>query len=215
VILIAIIDVKTGFDEEAYNDLESLTPEDGVTPLLIGRIFEESDIFLLLHSETLDSVDDYLIEHVRKSIAAQELIVIPIYKFTLLPSFYSMSEYSDDSPVNIYYETGEMDIASYPEEEMLMIMIQIDVAPTMDKQVNKTISNINGGDKIIPLMAGHTFHSKEFDIVMFFLAENLEAAWEFAKQIRTIDGVWDTSMGIIAHFESYVPLDRFREYSER
>ena len=56
-IFISVIDVKTGFDEEAYKNLESLTPDGEVTPLLIGRIFEESDILLLLHSENLVAVD--------------------------------------------------------------------------------------------------------------------------------------------------------------
>jgi hypothetical protein len=212
-IFISIIDVKTGLDEQAYNDLESLKPENDVTPLLIGRIFEESDIFLLLHSENLESIDDYLIKHVRKSIAAQELSVIPVYDFSLLPSFDFLADYSDDSPVNIYYESGELDITDLSEEDLLMVMMKIDVAPTKDRQVHGEIFNIKG-EGVIPLMAGHTFHSKEFDIVMFFLAEDLEAIWNFSKTIRDIDGVWDTSLNIIAHFESYIPLEKFREYTQ-
>ena len=91
-IFISIIDVKTGLDEEAYTEIESLGPNNGVTPLLIGRIFEESDILILLHSENLESVDDYLIKYVRKSEAAEELTLIPIYDFSLLPSFDSVTE---------------------------------------------------------------------------------------------------------------------------
>jgi len=66
---------------------------------------------------------------------------------------------------------------------------------------------------VVPLMTGHTFHSKEFDLVLFFLARDLEAAWEYGKQIRAIDGVWDTRFSVIAHFEPLVPLERFREYA--
>ena len=51
-----------------------------VTPLLIGRIFEESDIILLLHSDDLEALDDYLIKNVRKTEATQELVVVPIYE---------------------------------------------------------------------------------------------------------------------------------------
>lgn len=209
-IFISLIDVKTGFDERAYKEIESLVPDNGVTPLLIGRLFEESDILLLLHSDNLDTVDDYLIKYVRNSEAAQELTLIPIYEFSLLPSFDSVTELDQES-------THEDEtIEDYPtDEELLMIMVKIDVAPTMDKHVQKTIFNLEGNDKIIPLMAGHTFHSKEFDVVMFFLAYSLESAWEFVKHIRTIKGIWDTNLGIIAHFESLVSLDKFRVYATR
>jgi len=75
-IFISLIDIKTGLDEEAYKDIESLVPDKGVTPLLVGRMFEESDVLLLLHSDNLTAVDDYLVQHVRKSEAAQELTLI-------------------------------------------------------------------------------------------------------------------------------------------
>ena len=205
---ISLIDTKTGLDEEAYKNIESLTPDGEVTPLLIGRIFEESDILLLLHSENLVAVDDYLIKHVRKSEAAQELTLIPIYEFRLLSSFDSVSELSQE-PIPARSSTDEYDSG----EELLMIMVNIDVAPTMDKHVQEKVFNVQGKEQIIPLMAGHTFHSKEFDVVLFFLANNLEAAWDFVKHIRSIEGVWDTKLGIIAHFESMVPLDKFREYA--
>ena len=52
-------------------------------------------------------------------------------------------------------------------------------------------------------------------MVLFFLAYNLEGAWNFGKYIRSFDGVWDTKLGIIAHFESMVPLEQFREYVEK
>ena len=207
-IFISLIDVKTGFDEEAYENIESLVPENEVTPLLIGRIFEESDILLLLHSEKLETVDDYLIKHVRNSEAAQELTLIPIYEFNLLPSFDSVSELNQE---NITDEEAPED--NDLDEELLMIMVNIDVAPTKDKYVQEKIFNIQGKEHIIPLMAGHTFHSKEYDMVMFFLAHNLTTAWEFGKYIRSIEGVWDTKLNILAHFESMVPLEKFREYA--
>ena len=209
-IFISLVDVKTGFDEQAYKDMESLVPDDGVTPLLIGRIFEECDILLLLHSDNLVTVDDYLIKHVRKSEAAQELTLIPIYEFRLLPSFDSVSEL-DQEIIPVGEPTEDYDSG----DELLLIMACIDVAPTMDKHVQGEIFDIQGNEQIIPLMAGHTFHSKEFDVVLFFLAHNLEAAWDFVKLIRTIEGVWDTKLGIIAHFESLVPLEKFREYAAK
>ena len=209
-IFITIIDVKSGYDEIAYTEIGSLVPENKVTPILIGRIFEESDILLLLHSENLTEVDDYLIEHVRKSEAAQEITLIPIYEFSLLPSFDSVSELDQEFDVEEGY-LKEDDI----DEEYLMIMINIDIAPTMDKHVEKSIIELSGKENIIPLMAGRTFHSKEFDMVQFFLADNLEAAWSYVKKIRSIEGVWDTKLSIIAHFESMVSLEEFRNFAEQ
>jgi len=207
-IFISLIDTKTGLDEEAYKDIESLVPDKGVTPLLVGRIFEESDVLLLLHSDNLTAVDDYLIQHVRKSEAAQELTLIPVYEFRLLPSFDSVSELDQEmAPV------GESSEEYGPGDELLMIMLRIDVAPTMDLPVQGEVFNVQGNEQIIPLMAGHTFHSKEFDVVLFFLAHSLEATWDFVKNIRSIEGVWDTKIGIIAHFEAMVPLEEFREYA--
>ena len=210
-IFISLIDVKTGFDEEAYSEIESLGPDDGVTPLLVGRIFEESDILLLMHSEDLTTIDDYLIEHVRNSEAAQELTLIPIYEFKLLPAFEAVTELNqettsmDDKPI--------VSDDSSSDEELLMVMAKIDVAPTMDKHVQKKLFTIEGNDQIIPLMAGHTFHSQEFDVVLFFLTYSLDAAWEFVKYIRTIEGIWDTSLELLAHFEALVPLQKFRKYA--
>jgi hypothetical protein len=207
-IFISLIDTKTGLDEEGYKDVESLVQDKGVTPLLIGRVFEESDVLLLLHSDTLVDVDDYLIQYVRKSEAAQDLTLIPIYEFRLLPSFDSVSELDQElAPV------GESSEDYGRGDELLMMMLNIDVAPTMDIPVQKEVFEVQGNERIIPLMAGHTFHSKEFDVVLFFLAYSLEAAWDFVKHIRSIEGVWDTKLGILAHFEAMVPLEDFREYA--
>ena len=207
-IFISLIDTKTGLDEEGYKEVESLVPDKGVTPLLIGRVFEESDVLLLLHSDNLVDVDDYLIQHVRKSEAAQELTLIPIYEFRLLPSFDSVSELDQEmAPVGDSPEDLGLG------DELLMMMLKIDVAPTMDKAVQGEVFDVQGNERIIPLMAGHTFHSKEFDVVLFFLAYSLDAAWDFVKHIRSIEGVWDTVLGIMAHFESMVPLKEFREYA--
>ena len=90
-------------------------------------------------------------------------------------------------------------------------MEKIDVAPTKDRAVYGRILSVEPTDKAIPLMTGHTFHSKEFDLVIFFLAKSLESAWEFVKALRVIDGVWDTEVNIIAHFEGLVPLKRFKD----
>jgi hypothetical protein len=210
-IFIALVDIKPGLDEEAYTNLDGLKGEGAVTPLLIGRIFESSDILLLLHSDDLEALDDYLIRNVRMTAAAEELVVVPIYEFALLPSF--------DSVVEIGEEPGE---ATQEEptvagptgtEELLMFMARIDVAPAMDRDVHKAVVSLGREDGVIPLMAGHTFHSKEFDLVLFFLSGDLEAAWEFGKRLRAIEGVWDTYFSLIAHFEAMVPLERFREYA--
>lgn len=176
-----------------------------VTPLLIGRIFEESDIILLLHSNDLEALDDYLIRNVRKTEATQELVVVPIYEFALLPSFDSVVEMGEapEAPV------GEQAW----EDELLMVMARIDVAPGMDKAVRSAVVSLTKDSGVTPMMAGHTFHSKEFDLVLFFLSRDLEAAWEFGKLLRSIEGVWDTEFSIIAHFEPMVPLEQFREFA--
>lgn len=176
-----------------------------VTPLLIGRIFEESDIILLLHSDDLEALDDYLIKNVRKTEATQELVVVPIYEFALLPSFDSVVEMGEapEAPV------GEQAW----EDELLMVMARIDVAPGMDKAVRSAVVSLTKDSGVTPMMAGHTFHSKEFDLVLFFLSRDLEAAWEFGKLLRSIEGVWDTEFSIIAHFEPMVPLEQFREFA--
>jgi hypothetical protein len=208
-IFITLVDIKPGLDDEAYGVLEGLKGEGGVTPLLIGRIFEEADILLLLHSDELEALDDYLIVNVRGLPAAEELVVVPIYEFVLLPSF--------DSVVEIEGSAAEGPIEALAEpEELLMFMARVDVAPGMDRGVHRAVASLRPEDSdVIPLMAGHTFHSKEFDLVLFFLANSLEAAWEFGKQLRALDGVWDTYFSLVAHFEAMVPLYRFREYASR
>jgi hypothetical protein len=210
-IFITLIDIKPGFDDETYEALERLKGDGGVTPLLIGRIFEEADILLLLHSDELEALDDYLINNVRELTAAEELIVVPIYEFVLLPSFDSVVEIersADESPAEDPIE------APTEPEELLMFMARIDIAPGMDRSVHRAVVSLRPEDSdVIPLMAGHTFHSKEFDLVLFFLANSLEAAWEFGKRLRALDGVWDTYFALLAHFEAMVPLWRFREYA--
>ena len=94
---------------------------------------------------------------------------------------------------------------------MLFFMAKIDIEPTKDRVVYKRILSIKPTDETIPLMTGHTFHSKEFDSVLFFLAKSLDNAWEFVKTLRAIDGVLDTEVSFIAHFEGFVPLKRFKE----
>jgi hypothetical protein len=207
-IYIAVIDVKAGEDDSLYHEMENLKAEENVVPLLIGRIFEESDILLLLYAGYMEALDDYLINNVRVHEAAQELVIIPIYEFTLLPSF--------DSMIDLSVDTSQTELEEYPiqelseSEELLMIMARIDVAPRMDRTVYDSVISLSKEDAIIPLMAGHTFHSKEFDLVLFFLTKNLEAAWEYGKILRSIEGVWDTELSLIAHFEGLVPLDQFR-----
>lgn len=209
-IFIALVDIKPGLDEDAYATLGELEMEDSVTPLLIGRIFEGSDILILLHSDELEDLDDYLIRNVRRMSAAEELVVIPIYEFNLLPSFDSVVEIGEELA-----ETTPADIpveGSAKAEELLMLMARVDVAPRMDREVHKAVISLRQEGGVIPLMAGHTFHSKEFDIVLFFLSRDLESAWEFGKRLRAIEGVWDTDFSLIAHFEAMVPLAKFREF---
>ena len=207
-IYIAVIDVKAGEDDSLYNEMENLKENENVVPLLVGRIFEESDILLLLYSSHMEALDDYLIKNVRSNEAAQELVIVPIYEFTLLPSFDSMIDLSED--------TSQAELEEHPfqelseVEDLLMIMARIDVAPRMDRSVHNSVTSLSKNDSVIPLMAGHTFHSKEFDLVLFFLTKNLESAWEYGKILRAIEGVWDTELSLIAHFEGLVPLEKFR-----
>jgi hypothetical protein len=98
-------------------------------------------------------------------------------------------------------------------DEFLMVMARVDVAPGMDRAVRSAVVSLTEGSGVTPMMAGHTFHSKEFDLVLFFLSRDLEAAWEFGKLLRSIEGVWDTDFSIIAHFEPMVPLEQFREFA--
>ena len=156
---------------------------------------------LLLHSADMESLDDYLIKNVRSIIDIQELIVVPIYEFKLLSSFDFMVEPEQEGKGTTPFEP----------EELLFFMTKIDVAPTRDRAVYKRILSIEPTDEAIPLITGHTFHSKDFDIVVFFLAKSLESAWEFVKALRVIDGVWDTEVNVIAHFEGLIPLKRFKE----
>lgn len=181
--------------------MEKLRSSGVVTPLVIGRLFEGADVMLLLHSADMESLDDYLVKNVRSIMDIQELIVVPIFEFKLLSSFDFMVEPEQEG-------TG---IAPLEPEELLFFMAKIDVAPTKDRAVYGRILSVEPTDKAIPLMTGHTFHSKEFDLVIFFLAKSLESAWEFVKALRVIDGVWDTEVNLIAHFEGLVTLKRFKE----
>lgn len=198
---ITICDVKPGRDEAAYSQMEKLTSYGGVTPLVIGRLFQEADVMLLLHSTDLEALNDYLVKNVRSIDDIQELVVVPIYRFRLLSSFDFMIEPERES-------TGA---APVEPEELLFFMARIDVAPGKDLAVHEHISSLKQTDESVPLMAGHTFHSKDFDLVLFFLAKSLESAWEFVKALRVIDGVWDTDVDLMAHFEGLVALKRFKE----
>ena len=210
-IFIVIVDIKPGQDDRAYEVMEELEGDGVVTPLLIGRIFEESDVLLLLHSDVLEALDDYLITNVRNTEAAEELVVVPIYEFALLPSFDSVVEVGEE-PVETAPEEALLGSPS-DSEELLMLMARVDVAPGKDRAVRDAVVSLGEGPGVIPLMAGHTFHSKEFDLVLFFLSRDLEAAWEFGKLLRSIDGVWDTDFSIMAHFEAMVPVERFRDFA--
>ncbi len=204
-IFIAICDVKSGRDEAAYSQLEKLRSDRGVTPLVIGRLFEEADVLLILHSVDIECLDDYLIKRVRSIPDVQELVVVPIYEFKLLSSF----DFMIDSEHKV-----AVPFSSEPEE-LLFFITKIDVAPTKDRAVYKHILSIESTDDTLPLMTGHTFHSKEFDIALFFLAKSLESAWGFVKSLRTADGVLDTEVSLIAHFEGLTPLKRFRELTAK
>ena len=200
---ITVCDVKSGRDEAAYSQMEKLRSNGSVTPLVVGRLFQEADIMLLLHSTEMEALDDYLIKNVRSIEDIQELIVVPIYEFKLLSSFDFMTE---PEP-----KTEGTSLTSYEPEELLFFMAKLDVAPTKDLAVYQRISSIEPTSDVIPIMMGHTFHSKEFDMVIFFLAKSLEGAWEFVKVLRVIDGVWDTDVDLMAHFEGLVALKRFKE----
>lgn len=198
---IAVCDVKPGRDEAAYGQMEKLRDDKAVTPLVIGRLFEEADVMLLLHSTSIDALNDYLVKNVRSIKDVEELVVVPIYRFRLLSSFDFMVEPEQEG-------TGS---APAESEELLFFMARVDVAPGKDLAVYDGILSLRPEEESVPLMMGHTFHSKEFDLVLFFLAKNLESAWEFVKALRALDGVWDTDIGLIAHFEAMTTLRRFKE----
>lgn len=209
-IFVTFVDIKPGQDEQAYEVLEELKGDGVVTPLLIGRTLAGADILLLLHSDKMEALDDYLIRNVRNLVAAEELVVIPVYEFALLPPFDSVVELgSEQTDVGPEEGSGEV----IPEGgELLFLMTRVDIAPGMDREVYQAMLSIHEeGEGITPLMTGHTFHSKEFDLLLFFLSGDLEGVWEFVKLIRAINGVRDTHLDLFAHFEALVPLEQFRE----
>jgi len=183
--------------------MEKLRSNGSVTPLVVGRLFEEADIMLLLHSTDMEALDDYLIKNVRSIEDIQELIVVPMYEFKLLSSFDFMTELEP--------KTEGTSLTSYEPEELLFFMAKLDIAPTKDIAAYQRISSIEPRDNVTPIMMGYTFHSKEFDLALFFLAKSLEGAWEFVKTLRVIDGVWDTDVDLMAHFEALTTLKRFKE----
>lgn len=211
---IALVDIKPGWDEEAYSKLEELKKNDFVTPLLIGRTLEAADILLLLWSERLEAMDDYMIENVRSLVSTEELVLIPIYEFTLLPSFESVIELESEDEIS----TPEEGLDEFYDEssEMTLIMVRFDVTPGMDREVHNKITLLEHRENdIVPLMAGHTFHSKEFDSLLFYLSKNLESMWEFSKTLRSIAGIRDTDSSVIAHFEALTPLKNFKDYASK
>lgn len=211
-IFIALVDIKPGHDEQAYKILEELKGEGAVTPLLIGRIFEGADVLLLIHSDDMEALDDYVINNVRNLVATEELVVIPIYEFTLLPSFDSVVELeSEQADVPSEEGSGE----TLPEsDELLLFMVRFDIESGMDREVHRVMLSVqHEDDAVIPLMTGHTFHSKEFDLLLFFLSRDLDSAWEFSKILRAVNGVRDTDLRLIAHFEALVSLEHFRKFA--
>jgi hypothetical protein len=209
-----LVDIKPGWDEEAYSKLEELKENDLVTPLLIGRTLETADILLLLWSERLEAMDDYMIMNVRSLVSTEELVLIPIYEFTLLPSFESVIELESEDEISTPKEG--FDEVYDESSEMTLIMVRFDITPGKDREVHNKITLLeHQEDDIVPLMAGHTFHSKEFDSLLFYLSNNLESMWEFSKTLRSIDGIRDSDSSIIAHFEALTPLKNFKDYASK
>jgi hypothetical protein len=133
-----LVDIKPGWDEEVYSKLEELKENNLVTPLLIGRTLETADILLLLWSEYLEVMDDYLIENVRNLVSTEELVLIPIYEFTLLPSFESVIELESEDEIS----TPEEELDEFYDEssEMILIMVRFDITPGMDREVHNKIT---------------------------------------------------------------------------
>ena len=210
---IAIVDIKPGKDEVSYETLENLKGDGAVTPLLIGRTFEDADVVLLLHTAEMEALDDYLIKNVREKVETEELTVVPIYEFTLLPAFDSIVELESET-----HEGGEEsgDGPSADDPDLLLFMTNIDITPGWDEKVNKAIvTETPEVQDSIPLMTGHAFHSREFDSVLFYLSKDLDSAWKFTKKVREIPGVRDTQTSLFSHFEALVPLDEFKRLAPR
>jgi hypothetical protein len=91
--------------------------------------------------------------------------------------------------------------------EFPLFTVKIDVAPTKDVEVYQELSRLDMTDTVLPAFVGYTFQQADFDIGFYFFAMDTQSAWDFIQSVRSIEGVWDTEIGIVTHIKSLVSAE--------
>jgi hypothetical protein len=195
-LFMVVLDVDAGYDKLAYELLlKNLEKTDRVIPLFIGQIFETADLEIMIQAADVESLNEFILKRMRSIKEIRETMVYPITSFKGLAEF-SLGDFQ----------------SSYSDQdkavEFPLFTIKLDVAPTKDVEVYHTLSKLSMTDTILPAFVGYTFQQADFDIGFYFFAMDLQSAWDFVQsELRSIDGVWDTEIGVVMHIKSLVSAE--------
>ncbi len=188
-----VLDVEAGYDKLAYELLlKNLVKTESVIPLFIGQIFETADLEIMIQAVDVESLNDFILQRIRSIKEIREIMVYPITSFKGLAQF-SLADFQSS------YAAQETAV------EFPLFTMKIDIAPTKDVEVYQALSKLTMTDTILPAFVGYTFQQADFDIGFYFFASSTESAWNFVQsKIRTLEGVWDTEIGVVTHIKSLV-----------
>ncbi|MFX1518564.1 MAG: hypothetical protein ACFFCD_01375 [Promethearchaeota archaeon] len=196
-LFMVVLDVDAGYDKFAYELLlKNLEKTERVIPLFIGQIFETADLEIMIQATDVDSLNEFILKRMRSIKEIRETMVYPITSFKGLAEF-SLANFQSS------YSSDQDKTVEFP-----LFTIKLDVAPTKDVGVYQTLSKLSMTDTILPAFVGYTFQQADFDIGFYFFAMDLQSAWDFVQgELRSIDGVWDTEIGVVIHIQSLVSAE--------
>ena len=195
-LFMVVLDVDAGYDKLAYELLlKNLEKTERVIPLFIGQIFETADLEIMIQAADVESLNEFILKRMRSIKEIRETMVYPITSFKGLAEF-SLGDFQ----------------SSYSDQdkavEFPLFTVKLDIAPTKDVKVYQTLSKLSMTDAILPAFVGYTFQQADFDIGFYFFAMDLQSAWDFVQsELRSIDGVWDTEIGVVMHIKSLVSAE--------
>lgn len=194
-LFMVVLDVDAGYDKIAYELLlKNLEKTERVIPLFIGQIFETADLEIMIQATDVESLNEFILKRMRSVKEIRETMVYPITSFKGLAEF-SLADFQSS------YSAQDSAV------EFPLFTVKLDVAPTKDVEVYQSLSKLSMSEDgtVLPAFVGYTFQQADFDIGFYFFAMNPQSAWNFVQsEIRGIDGVWDTEIGVVMHIKALV-----------
>ena len=191
-LFMAVCDIEAGSDKLAYERLlENLDRTESVMPLFIGQIFETADLEIMIQAKDVESLNDFILKRIRSIKEIREIMVYPITSFKGLAQF-SLADFQSSY-------SGQDTTVEFP-----LFTVKLDIEPTKDIDVYQELSKITMSDTVLPAFLGYTFQQADFDVGFYFFAMDVQSAWNFIMEIREIDGIWDTDIGVVTHIKSLV-----------